>query len=527
MKRLLSHGYFPPELPPPFTTRKYAAFMDAAVPPAPYSFNKPDEPKYSSRPVLFNLARAGNLRRVLGIPNPVNFYQQAKLAAHFWPKLKAHFAKADRSLSRPRKTIVGERKRAFEWTKGFSALPGERSQLRTGMRYAVQTDIKSFYPSIYTHSISWALHGKEKCQANTSFYALYGNGIDRVLQNAQSRQTKGIPIGPDVSFLAAEIILTRLDINLQQEVGRRYLRFLDDYEFCCKTFAEAESTLAAFQEVLGGYELSAHEGKTTIVELPTFLEEPWTRPLRMLSLPGATKPRSQRTALMDLFDTALELHARYPDKAVIKYAITITAGEVVAKENWPLYQQLLCQLAQAEPATLPSVLDIVAAYQGAGYEVDLDQLGQLLFLLVTVHAGRGHTSEIAWVIWGHLLFKIGIQTAAAKTIAKIDNSVVALLALDARSKGLLAKQTVMKAWRGHMTPSELSGEHWLLAYEGRIKKWLPPVAAGKEYVKTTSGLGYLGNAGISFYDENASNTYSPYPKMLHLYLGLTTAAGAY
>ncbi len=90
----------------------------------------------------------------------------------------------------------------------------------------------------------------------------------------------------------------------------------------------------------------------------------------------------------------------------------------------------------------------------------------------------------------------------------------------------MAKQTAMKAWKGHMQSSELNGEHWLLAYEGRIKKWLPPLNS-KEYVKSTVGLGYLGNAGISFYDDQASETYSPYPKLMQLYFNLTAAAGNY
>ena len=28
-------------------------------------------------------------------------------------------------------------------------------------KYILKTDIKNFYPSIYTHSIAWALHTKE------------------------------------------------------------------------------------------------------------------------------------------------------------------------------------------------------------------------------------------------------------------------------------------------------------------------------------------------------------------------------
>ena len=79
MKRLLANGYFPSELPPPFHTRTYAAFLTAAAPSAPFAMAQNKEPNYTSRPVTYNLARTGTLRRQLGIPNPINFFLLAQV----------------------------------------------------------------------------------------------------------------------------------------------------------------------------------------------------------------------------------------------------------------------------------------------------------------------------------------------------------------------------------------------------------------------------------------------------------------
>ncbi len=46
-------------------------------------------------------------------------------------------------------------------------------------KYIVKTDITNFYSSIYTHSIGWALHGREKAFKDKE-YALLGNKIDRL-----------------------------------------------------------------------------------------------------------------------------------------------------------------------------------------------------------------------------------------------------------------------------------------------------------------------------------------------------------
>jgi hypothetical protein len=128
--------------------------------------------------------------------------------------------------------------------------------------------------------------------------------------------------------------------------------------------------------------------------------------------------------------------------------------------------------------------------------------------MVQVHAPRGHTSEIAWAIWGHILFDVSLGNAASTTVRRIDNSVIALLALDARSKKLIAPKAAIGAWKQHITPESLLGEQWLLAYEGRIKKWVPPVAS-KEYVKKAPGFCALAQANVSFYDDTCSLTYRP------------------
>jgi hypothetical protein len=525
MKRLLANGYFPSELPPPFHTRTYADYLVGAPPPAPFTLDKKKEPQFTSRPVMYNLARAGTLRRQLGIPNPVNFFLLAKVMDAMWPQLSTKwYPKPGKSLSKPKKTLIGQTRRAFEWSGSFSDLPDHRARIRTGMRYGLRTDIKGFYPSIYTHSIPWALHGKEKSQQKIGWDKLSGNKIDRLLQIGQLKQTKGIPIGPDTSYLVAEILLTKLDRLIVREVGERYLRYIDDFEFSFPTFNEAEKGLARFQEILSGFELMANEAKTEIFELPAKLDNSWPREIRAMALAESAKPAAQRTSLIDLFNRSMELRDENLDQGVILYAVRKTAGVIVSGDNWPAYQRLLFQWAQAEPSVLPVILDILSTYKGASYTIDTDGLAELLFVMVQLHSPRGHTSEIAWAIWGHILFNVSLDSAASATVRRIDNSVIALLALDAKSKKLIASKAPIGAWKKHMTPESLLGEQWLLSYEGRIKKWIAPVSS-KEYVKTAPGFGALALANVSFYDDTCSLTYRP-PSMQLLRLRLKMIADA-
>jgi hypothetical protein len=72
----------------------------------------------------------------------------------------------------------------------------------------LQTDINLFYPSVYAHTMPWAIHGKATAKVNRA-NKLLGNLLDSLVRCGQDQQTIGIPIGPDTSLLLAEILLNR------------------------------------------------------------------------------------------------------------------------------------------------------------------------------------------------------------------------------------------------------------------------------------------------------------------------------
>ena len=85
-------------------------------------------------------------------------------------------------------------------------------------RYMFVTDITNCYGSIYTHSIAWALMGKELAKKKKGKPGLLGNMIDTYMQGTQYGQTNGIPQGGVLFDFIAEIVLGYADSN-QQHVG--------------------------------------------------------------------------------------------------------------------------------------------------------------------------------------------------------------------------------------------------------------------------------------------------------------------
>lgn len=247
LSNILARGYFPKELPPPFNTISFAQFSDtsAASALALDISGKGLARNFTSRAGLHNQARAGTLRRKLTIQNPVNQYQITRAVVEGWSDLKLACAKSPISLTTPQYKKHG--RRAINPKSPFDAMPLARAKARTASRYFLATDLSIFYPSIYTHSIPWALHTKPVAKSRQKDYSLLGNVLDLAIRNGQDKQTMGIPIGPDTSLVLAEILLSSVDVKLSGAIITRGYRYIDDIGCGFRTIAEAENTLGSIQ----------------------------------------------------------------------------------------------------------------------------------------------------------------------------------------------------------------------------------------------------------------------------------------
>ncbi|MGB3656228.1 MAG: hypothetical protein WBA41_34140 [Rivularia sp. (in: cyanobacteria)] len=82
----------------------------------------------------------------------------------------------------------------------------------------------------------------------------------------------------------------------------------------------------------------------------------------------------------------------------------------------------------------------------------------------------------------------------------MSDSVVVLLALDARRRGRINQGLDTTKWEQFLVKEELYGEQWLLSYEANRQGFLPRT---EDYVALNSLFSKLKNAGVSFYDINA------------------------
>jgi hypothetical protein len=334
MRRLLEKGYFPSQLPPPFSTASLATHHQSLFNCWPSGLNKVP----SSRGEYFSVARAGHARRSITIPNPINQLQLCRAIGDYWPDLRKHFEKSKLSLSVPK--LRGNKNRATEIVP-LSELTEKRLILSGSYPYALMTDVSRFFPTIYTHSIPWALHGKANSKANTKIKTptYYGNILDYIIQGSQERQTIGIPIGPDTSHIVSEIIATAVDLHLRDRLKRWPVgyRHVGDYFLCFNSRQEADAALTALKSALREFELDINPTKTRIVETGSLREDGWVDRLKAAEI--STSEREQRRDISRFFDLAFDVARE--DENALKYALKRSAGTRILAPVWQLYEAYL------------------------------------------------------------------------------------------------------------------------------------------------------------------------------------------
>ncbi len=488
LENLLVRGYLPQELPPPFSSESLAKFVVAEK---SKGFPFVSNPARTSIPEVFNLARTGTLRRELSILNPIHFSFLADFIVDNWTALEAEATGSAFSLSSP---VATDAKRGIGRKHKMDQRPERRAQAYAHGRHLLRADISRFYPSVYTHSIPWALHGKEFSKKNKKAKNL-GNQLDELVRNCQDGQTNGIPIGPDTSLLIAEILLGKVDAELQKR-GIAGLRYVDDYELVFDTEAQALEGLSAFQNALLGFELHLNPSKTRILPLPQRIEEAWVDTIKGFILePSSASFKSQ---VIYFFDTAFELSHAFPDTGVLKYA----AGRIGNIHDWKAHyevaEDLLVQAARVEAGALPVVLNTILR-QPVSDAARKERRRNLLLKTIIEHAPQRHSSEVAWSVWGCIAQGFSLPQEALRLLVRMEDSVCALVALHARSLGLAESPAELDSLAVALTSDELYDSRWMLAYEAAVRGWLVP-PDGTNFVGGDVNFSKLQAAGVNFYD---------------------------
>lgn len=327
---LLDYGLFADKVPPCFTSEGLAAIASVSL---AGILEEQDEKKLKNSIdprahdyIRYEALRDINIPRHLGIPHPEAYAVQSLAISRHWKEIATHCNQPNPAISRIHVLHTGSGS-IFEMNyKGRERHQLEEDEIRwmAGAQYVVHADVASCFPSIYTHSIPWALHGKAASKKSDSITALAGNLLDKCTQNTRDKQTNGLLIGPHSSNIIADIILTKIDAELQAKGYRKIARHIDDYAFYADDFAQAELFVKDLGMCLRGFEMSLNDKKTRILPLPRPSTENWIQRLNRFVFPKDEEVWF--STVRSFLDLALECAQTAGKSTPLNYAIKVLAN---------------------------------------------------------------------------------------------------------------------------------------------------------------------------------------------------------
>lgn len=265
----------------------------------------------------------------------------------------------------------------LNWWEMFEQKTIEKS---LEFNYSLFTDISNFYPSIYTHSIPWALYGKDEVKNNLRTYmSSFGQGIDERIQKSQFNQTNGIHQGSILMDFISEIILGYIDLELSELLEENHIndyyiiRYRDDYRILSNSKRTIDLISKFLQQVLLTFNLNLGSSKTYLtdniisdgVKKDKRYWEPYRTTIRNSYLAFDGEYVRGRITLQKHLYQIHELANKHPNSGMIKKSLTeFYEDRIVNLETLPndykVLISLLVDIMYNNPDTISYCIIIIA-----------------------------------------------------------------------------------------------------------------------------------------------------------------------
>lgn len=146
-----NNKYFTDEMPPSFSATDFTNKLDIIL-----KYIETLQNDTGSYCTNLSIYKSEYTRRTISLPNPYSYLKVLQFLAKNWSKVKFH-SKSSNSTS-PINNISNLTSYTFEESRKL------RCSHSFGYKYILRIDLSNFYNSIYTHSITWALIGKENAK---------------------------------------------------------------------------------------------------------------------------------------------------------------------------------------------------------------------------------------------------------------------------------------------------------------------------------------------------------------------------
>lgn len=475
-KKFFSLGFFPEELPPefgPYGINEEAAEdlwdkIDELRPVA----EREDEVK-PSEPTAISFPKSDLVRRNFHFLNPLYFARLCHTILSNWEEITEHTEQSKFSTSRL--DLSDSEKQIFKHDP-FSKSINERINRSASKEYVLYVDIENFYPSIYTHTIDWALNdGDPRHYSQHSNRDHLGVALDKDVHRSQGNLTSGIVIGPVTSRIISEIISAHFDHILSDKfdtiTGTRYV---DDYHLFVSTKEEIDKVQIVLQKELSNFKLKFNEAKIHIDRLPEVYSDYWTKYFDDKSQ-VIIDDKLNKKEIVRRFSKAFELIKNDSKNPSLRYFFRVLEDEEIIQHfEIPDLMDLVHHSLRIDPRSISRAC--IAMLEGKLINEELHDYLEQYEPTLEKCSHRGYEFEVLWILY--LLLHANRKIPDVVVDNAISNVNVAVLAyllkcgeydlISTEKKDAIKEFLVSKVdeyenlW---LSP------FWLLAYEDKRREW--------------------------------------------------------
>jgi Reverse transcriptase (RNA-dependent DNA polymerase). len=467
-KNIVKCGFFPENLPTKvFTSLEISDFFESSILNYDLIANNLKSKKVENTPCLFISSHKNDLeRRIIAIPHIETYIM---LANEFEINISEIGDILDNNKNSYSNIIQPSSIEGYNIRSNFFKNYLDRTVFSTGYRYLLKVDLSKCYENIYTHSISWAIFGKDASKEelnkkpnlrNTAYTK--ADQLDKFVRSINNNETKGIPTGPISSRIVSEIILSSIDGHLREK-GYHFKRYVDDYNFYFRNEVEVYEFLPHFQNILYEYKMHLNTEKTTIEKYPYQLNSDFTQVLRNHDF--------MKDGYLKYLEKAIELH-KEGHKGALKYALKVIGKKKIPDKEKNLVFSHVINIMLTFP-NLSEFIHVMLINNAFSFDSKIEQtVGDIL-----VHCIRNkYQIETIWLLTIMGCLKMKIQTEVLCSLIDLFDPLTTILTMDYIFHYKLQRNPDIKIaidnLKIKLKREKVYGEKWLLLYEVNRNSWI-------------------------------------------------------
>ncbi|WOD40640.1 RNA-directed DNA polymerase [Nodosilinea sp. E11] len=459
---LLNKGFFPEVLPPCFDSENLASSFKGKI----QDIDKRKFHKRTTDYVRYSGTKHDGHRRAYGTVNPIPYFNTCQFISSNWEIFETKFKSSKLSLDRIRLGRDTEDRAIIvpalsELTERIS------SQLRFSP-YILKADISQFFPSIYTHAVSWVAHGRDVAKANLTHNSTVAtfNAFDWFTQQCQSGQTRGVTIGPDAFRIFAEFISCEIDNQLLSRTGEidpkiiiGGVRHVDDFYIGVRSEVDASVVLSVLRDVLQTYELQINDTKTKVISGLEAFDDVWAQELRAISLEVWSSDKFSYA-----IDKAHEISKLVKSQSPIKLILRrLDTAKCYKSNSWESIEAMLQRVLWHYDHCTDYVCLLLTKRFAIQEGYDRQGWSETVSMLIKRHLAFNQHHEIAWLLWTAFVCDLQLDEDLISQVSKMQNSHLRALIIAAYQKGKLNKKPPIQLGISLST----SDSNWLHNLVGR------------------------------------------------------------